>query len=223
VPTALTPGSPAGPEFEGWLAAQVPWAQPPSPPRFGVLYSSGTTGRPKGIVREVPSAKAFEAYQRLVCVALGMAPGRSTIVTGPLHHAAPGGQAAAAMALRLDMTIMPRFDPEEFLRLVSTRRIGHAQLVPTMFVRLLALPEDARRGYDLTSLRCAVHAAAPCPVHVEQRMIDWWGPVLREYYGGTETGPVVACSSKEWLGRPGTVGRPSTCATGRRTSSSAAG
>jgi long-chain acyl-CoA synthetase len=108
----------------------------------------------------------------------------------------------------MDMTIMPRFDAEDFLKLVERHRVTVVQMVPTMFVRLLALPEDVRARYDLSSLRRVVHAAAPCPPDVKRAMIDWLGPIIDEYYGGTETGPVVFCTSEEWLAHPGTVGRP---------------
>jgi long-chain acyl-CoA synthetase len=103
---------------------------------------------------------------------------------------------------------MPRFDAEDFLRLVERRRVSVVQMVPTMFVRMLALPESVRSRYDLSSLRRVVHAAAPCPPDVKRAMIEWLGPIIDEYYGGTETGPVVFCTSEEWLEHPGTVGRP---------------
>jgi long-chain acyl-CoA synthetase len=103
---------------------------------------------------------------------------------------------------------MPRFAPEEFLRLVSEQGITHAQVVPTMFVRLLELPEEVRARYDIGSLEAVVHAAAPCPAHVKQRVIDWFGPIILEYYGGTETGIVVSCDTAQWLAHPGTVGAP---------------
>jgi long-chain acyl-CoA synthetase len=116
---------------------------------------------------------------------------------------------ALAAAIRgMDMTIMRSFDAEEFLRIVSEHRVTVVQMVPTMFVRLLALPEQVRSRYDLSSLRWVVHAAAPCPPDVKRAMIEWLGPIVAEYYGGTETGPVVFCTSEEWLAHPGTVGRP---------------
>jgi long-chain acyl-CoA synthetase len=125
-----------------------------------------------------------------------------------MYHAAPNVYALAAALQQMDMTIMPRFDAEEFLRIVAERRVTVVQMVPTMFVRMLALPEQVRTGYDTSSLRRIVHAAAPCPPHVKRAMIDWLGPIVAEYYGGTETGPVVFCTSEEWLAHPGTVGRP---------------
>src|SRR5205814_840623 len=103
--------------------------------------------------------------------------------------------------------IMERFDAEDFLRLVEQHRVTHTQLVPTMFVRLLKLPEAVRRRYDLSSLQVAVHAAAPCPVEVKRQMIEWWGPILVEYYAGTEGNGATVCDAAEWLAHPGTVGR----------------
>jgi long-chain acyl-CoA synthetase len=102
---------------------------------------------------------------------------------------------------------MERFDPEHFLRLVQTHRVTHTQLVPTMFSRMLKLPDDVRTRYDLASLETAIHAAAPCPALVKQQMIDWWGPIIHEYYGMTEAMGVTACDSAEWLAHKGTVGR----------------
>jgi long-chain acyl-CoA synthetase len=129
-------------------------------------------------------------------------------VPAPLYHSAPNVHALFAIRMGNDLTLMPRFDAEELLRLIERHRIEHVQLVPTMFHRLLALPEEVRRRYDLSSLRGAVHAAAPCPPEEKRAMIDWWGPIIGEYYGGTETGIVVHATSEQWLTHPGTVGAP---------------
>jgi long-chain acyl-CoA synthetase len=125
-----------------------------------------------------------------------------------MYHTAPNVYALSAAIRGMDMTIMSGFDAEEFLRIVADHRVTVVQMVPTMFVRLLALPEHVRSRYDLSSLRWVVHAAAPCPPDVKRAMIEWLGPIVAEYYGGTETGPVVYCTSEEWLTHPGTVGRP---------------
>jgi len=125
-----------------------------------------------------------------------------------MYHTAPNVYALAAAIRGMDMTIMTNFDAEEFLRIVADHRVTVVQMVPTMFVRLLALPEQVRSRYDLSSLRWVVHAAAPCPPDVKLAMIEWLGPIVAEYYGGTETGPVTFCTSEEWLAHPGTVGRP---------------
>jgi long-chain acyl-CoA synthetase len=130
------------------------------------------------------------------------------VIPAPLYHTAPNVYALSAAIRGMDMTIMTRFDAEEFLRVVQEHRVSVVQMVPTMFVRLLALDEDVRARYDISSLRWVVHAAAPCPPEVKRRMIEWWGPIIAEYYGSTETGPVVFCDSEEWLAHPGTVGRP---------------
>jgi long-chain acyl-CoA synthetase len=134
--------------------------------------------------------------------------GERTVIPAPLYHTAPNVYALASALLGMDMTIMERFDAEEFLRIVQDRRVTVVQMVPTMFVRLLALPAEVRASYDVSSLRWVVHAAAPCPPDVKRAMIEWFGPVVAEYYGGTETGPVTYCTSEEWLSHPGTVGRP---------------
>jgi long-chain acyl-CoA synthetase len=112
-----------------------------------------------------------------------------------------------AVAGGCDLTIMPKFTPRAFLETVQRHRIQHTQVVPTMFLRMLQLPDDERLGYDVSSLVSAVHAAAPCPQEAKRRMIDWWGPIILEYYGGTESGCVVSCTSQEWLAHEGTVGR----------------
>ena len=125
----------------------------------------------------------------------------------PLYHSAP--QAAVGLTLRMGGTvvIMERFDPADYLRFVEEYQVSHSQLVPTMFSRMLKMPKEDRTKYDLSSLEVAVHAAAPCPVLVKQQMIDWWGPIIHEYYAGTEFNGFVACNSEEWLKHKGTVGK----------------
>jgi acyl-CoA synthetase (AMP-forming)/AMP-acid ligase II len=125
----------------------------------------------------------------------------------PLYHAAPLRFTMTAAALGGTAVIMERFDPEEYLRLVEAHRVTHTQLVPTHFVRMLKLPDDVRARYDVSSLKSAVHAAAPCPADVKSRMIAWWGPILIEYYGGTEANGITIANSAEWLAHRGTVGR----------------
>jgi long-chain acyl-CoA synthetase len=195
-------------ELESWLADQDGDAPPPQPPPLSVIYTSGTTGLPKGILRKPMDPELGDKVRQRLFECFGLELSHRTLVPAPLYHSAPNVHALFAVAAGLDLTIMPRFDPTEFLRLVQEHRIEHVQLVPTMFVRLLKLPEDVRSSFDLSSLDSVVHAAAPCPPEVKRQMIDWWGPIVREYYGGSETGPVVACTSKEWLAHAGTVGKP---------------
>ncbi len=174
-----------------------------------MLYSSGTTGRPKGIVRplhdEPPAFNAplFEFLSKLWQYREGMI----YLSPAPLYHSAP--QAAVNLTIRAGGTaiIMESFDPERYLELVEKWGITHSQLVPTMFSRLLKLPEAIRKRHDLSSLEIAIHAAAPCPAAVKEDMIKWWGPIIHEYYGATEGLGFTACNSAEWLAHRGTVGR----------------
>ena len=203
----------ARPGFASWREAVG--AQPAAPiadPAFGqdMLYSSGTTGRPKGIKRE-PEARPFDQPSpalALLCRHIcGMAADSVYLSPAPLYHAAPLRFNMAAIALGGTSVIMESFDAERFLALVERHRVTETQLVPTMFVRLLKLPDEVRRRHDLGSLRGAIHAAAPCPVDVKTRMIEWWGPILIEYYGGSEGNGITACNSQQWLAHRGSVGR----------------
>jgi long-chain acyl-CoA synthetase len=191
-----------------WLAANEPWGQPPESSPVSIIYTSGTTGRPKGVVREPAGEEQKERVQAMISALFKLEPGERTVIPAPMYHAAPNVYALAAATRGMDMTIMPKFDAEQFLQIVEGNRVTTVQMVPTMFVRLLALPDEVRSRHDTSSLRCIVHAAAPCPPDVKRAMIEWLGPIVDEYYGGTETGPVVWCSSEEWLAHPGTVGRP---------------
>jgi len=174
-----------------------------------MLYSSGTTGRPKGILRPlaeqppVQNLPIFDFLTRLWHYREGMI----YLSPAPLYHSAP--QAAVNLTIRMGGTvvIMESFDPERYLELVQRWGITHTQLVPTMFSRMLKLPEEVRRRYDLSSLEIAVHAAAPCPAMVKDEIIQWWGPIIHEYYGATEGLGFTACNSKEWLAHRGTVGK----------------
>jgi long-chain acyl-CoA synthetase len=194
------------PLFADWIGAHEPYAEPLDAAPMSLIYTSGTTGLPKGVIRDAMTAEQSRDVAGATLRAMGLRPDMHTLVTAPMYHAAPNAQALFALALGIELTIMPRFGPEEFLALVQTQAITHAQTVPTMFVRLLELPEPVRARYDLSSLECVVHAAAPCPAHVKRRMIDWFGPVIREYYGATEIGVVIVCDCQEWLEHEGTVG-----------------
>jgi long-chain acyl-CoA synthetase len=203
-PPALPSGAVSWTE---WLRASEPWAQPPEAAPMSIIYTSGTTGQPKGVVRTPATDAQREETQALLGKIFQLGAEERTVIPAPLYHTAPNVYALASAIRGMDMTIMPSFDAEEFLRIVAARRVTVVQMVPTMFVRLLALPEEVRKRHDVSSLRWIVHAAAPCPPDVKRAMIDWLGPIVAEYYGSTETGPVVFCTSEEWLEHPGTVGR----------------
>jgi long-chain acyl-CoA synthetase len=177
---------------------------------YDMLYSSGTTGRPKGIKRQSEHNPIDQPnpFLRILCADMcGMNSDSVYLSPAPLYHAAPLRFNMMAITLGGTSIIMESFDAEEFLRLVETHRVTQSQLVPTMFVRMLKLPEEVRLRYDVSSLKGAIHAAAPCPVDVKARMIEWWGPILIEYYAGSEGNGVTVSTSQQWLTHRGTVGR----------------
>jgi long-chain acyl-CoA synthetase len=185
------------------MAAEDDAPLPAPAPGTTMLYTSGTTGRPKGVHRATPpptSGVNIFGYRE--------EGGDVHLLTGPLYHAAPlAFSLTQPLAYGATVVLMDRWEPEATLRLVERHRVTHTHVVPTMFHRLLSLPDEVRGRYDLSSLRHALHGAAPCPVPVKRRMIEWWGPVLSEYYAATE-GVGSFVDSAAWLERPGTVGRP---------------
>ena len=174
-----------------------------------MLYSSGTTGRPKGIKVELPT-EAIDGTNTLIEVGrklYGIGPDTVYLSPAPLYHAAPLRFNMTVMRCGGTSIVMEHFDAEDSLALIQKHRVTHSQWVPTMFVRMLKLAPEVRQRYDHSSLKIAIHAAAPCPAQVKEEMIRWWGPVLYEYYAGTEGNGYVACTSEEWLAHRGTVGR----------------
>ncbi|KUR75507.1 acyl-CoA synthetase [Novosphingobium sp. Fuku2-ISO-50] len=187
-------------------------AEPIADERAGIdmLYSSGTTGKPKGVRVPLPEDPAIGSGNGLLDLArgaFGLDEDTIYLSPAPLYHAAPLRWSLTVQKLGGTVVCMEKFDPELALQLIERHRVTASQWVPTHFVRLLKLDEAVRHRYDLSSLRCAIHAAAPCPVPVKQAMIAWWGPILREYYAGTEGNGFTFISSEEWLQRPGSVGR----------------
>jgi fatty-acyl-CoA synthase len=171
-------------------------------------YSSGTTGRPKGIKRPLSGATFAEpsALDGLIQNLYAVGPESVYLSPAPLYHSAPLAFTAGTHSLGGTNVIMEKFDPVEALRAIEAHTITHSQWVPTMFIRMLKLEESERTQFDLSSHRVAIHAAAPCPVDVKHQMIDWWGPIIFEYYGGTELNGMTYCNSEQWLAHPGTVG-----------------
>ena len=179
-----------------------------------MLYSSGTTGRPKGVMPawdRQPLEERVTGVQGMLGVLFGMDASKVYLSPAPLYHAAPLRFCMSTLAIGATVVVMQRFDAELYLEFVDRYHATHSQVVPTMFVRMLKLPEETRAKYDVSSLECVIHAAAPCPVPVKQQMIDWWGPVLHEYYAGTEGNGFCYCNSEMWLAHPGTVGMPINC------------
>jgi len=190
------------------LAASDLVAPPTDEPPMSVIYSSGTTGLAKGIQRDPVDPSQSEKIAALVFDLMKLKLGGKTLVPAPMYHSSPNVLALFTVAMGIETVIMPKFDPEEFLALIEKHRIDEVQVVPTMFIRLLKLPKEVRDKYDVSSLEAVIHAAAPCPPDVKKAMIEWFGPIIWEYYGGTETGAVVLCSSEDALTHPGTVGKP---------------
>ncbi len=197
---------------EEWRAALD--RQPAGPiadeaPGFHMVYSSGTTGRPKGIRLPLPEGEVTASHQLAEQIGgrYGLGPEDTYLSPAPLYHTAPLAYTTAAHRLGATVVVMPKFDAEEALKAIQDHRVTMTQMVPTMFVRMLKLPEEVRKGYDLSSLRHVVHAAAPCPVPVKHAMIDWMGPIVFEYYGGSEGNGSTAITSEEWLRKPGSVGK----------------
>ena len=175
-----------------------------------MLFSSGTTGQPKGILRPLPDMHPHDALPVMdfVKAMFRYREGMTYLSPAPLYHSAPQASIAASVRLGATAIIMERFDPAQFLELVEKYGVTHSQMVPTMFSRLLKLPDEVRAKADLSTLEYIVHAAAPCPVPVKEHMIEWFGPIIIEYYGATEANGFTFCDSKEWLAHKGTVGKP---------------
>ena len=175
-----------------------------------MLYSSGTTGRPKGIVRPQSTRQASQGLGPITMLGamFGMDPDSVYLSPAPSYHAAPLGYCLAVTALGGTVVQMHHFDALEALEALERHRVTHSQWVPTMFSRMLKLPEEDRNRFDLSAHKCAIHAAAPCPVPVKRAMFDWWGPIIWEYYGGSELNGLTLVNPQDWLAHPGTVGRP---------------
>jgi len=187
-------------DWRSWLGKYPEWDGPPPRPGYATIYTSGTTGRPKGVKRAGVVGAASKGHPD------AFVKGARVLMVAPMYHSAPNRNAISSFFAGGDIILMPRFDAEDMLAHIQRHRISHMFIVPTMMVRLLKLPEAVRARYDMSTLRHVVHAGAPCPADVKRGMIGWWGPVIFEFYGGTETGAVTYCSSAEALAKPGTVG-----------------
>ena len=193
---AAQPAEPLAEEFEG----------------APMLYSSGTTGRPKGIKHPLSGAALGDvpALTRGLMLLYGATEDSVYLSPAPLYHSAPLGFTMGFLRVGAKVVIMEKFDALDSLRLIEKYRATHSQWVPTMFVRMMKLPEEDRARFDVSSMQTAIHAAAPCPVPVKEAIIEWWGPVIHEYYAGTEGNGFVMINSEEWMAHKGSVGRPTT-------------
>jgi long-chain acyl-CoA synthetase len=200
-------------DLDAWREQFEPRVTEPTGTTLSIIYTSGTTGRPKGVKRPPYTPDELERVVQALAVIFGFGvfadPSQMvTAVVGPIYHSAPNTHAIFSFRAGATVHLMPRFDPERLLELIDRERVTHLHLVPIMFERLLKLPAEVRERYDVSSLRFVVHAAAPCSPETKRAMIEWWGPVIHEYYGSTEVGPVTFLTAEEWLEHPGSVGKP---------------
>lgn len=195
-------------EWNGWLEAIAPWDGPPRRSRATMIYTSGTTGRAKGVKREAATPEQAAAYVELLRSVYGLQPGVRALIGGPLYHASPNAYARQALPICELLVMQTRFDAEAVLAAIERHRISHMVAVPTMFVRMLKLPEAVRRRYDLRSLIWVTHTGAPCSAETKKALMDWWGPVVYETYGGTEVGTATLSTPEDGQAFPGSVGRP---------------
>jgi acyl-CoA synthetase (AMP-forming)/AMP-acid ligase II len=200
------------PGFESWEDAIA--AMPESPiadqaEGQPMLYSSGTTGYPKGVKKPLPEEPYGElTTPNLLGLLYGADEHSIYLSPAPLYHAAPLGFTMGCLRYGTQVVVMEHFDAERALEFIERYRVTHSQWVPTMFTRMLALPVEERSSFDLSSQKVAIHAAAPCPAGIKRQMLEWWGPIIHEFYGGSEQNGLTHCTPEEWLERPGTVGKP---------------
>jgi long-chain acyl-CoA synthetase len=215
------PAPPRSIGWDGWLSAQMPYAGPARRARGNMPYTSGTTGRPKGVRRDpVPAENAavmLAAQGELTRLGFGIAPGMRTLLAAPMYHSAPNLVAMQAGINDATMVIEPRFDAERTLMQIEAHRLDHVYLVPTLMVRLLKLPVEVRRRYDLSSMRYVSCMGSFCPPEVKAGMLDWWGPVIFEAYAASELGLITVITPEEARRKPGSVGRPAGTAVGNAT------
>ena len=191
---------------EAFVSA-FPWSGAERSPGVMMPYTSGTSGRAKGVRRAPLTARELEAAAALAAQILGIAPGMRALLSAPLYHSAPNSYASNVMQRGELLVLEERFDAERTLSLIQELKLTHAYLVPTMYVRLLRLPEATKTRYDLSSMRFVASTGSPCPAEVKRAMIEWWGPVFHESYAASELGYVTAISSAESLRKPGSAGR----------------
>lgn len=195
-------------EWESWISELPSIHSPAKQAPESIIYTSGTTGFPKGVRRFGPSDHQINMTERMRQTVFGIDANSRVLVTAPLYHTAPNLFAFRAVRKGEILVLPTRFSPEALLADIERHRITHLYAVPTIFVRLLNLPTEIRAKYKLSSLSFVLHAGGPCPPSVKRQMMEWFGPIIHEYYGSTEAGPSTFVRGEEWLRKPGTVGRP---------------
>ena len=199
---------PGATEYESWLAASPAYTGPPRKVHGSVPYSSGTTGKPKGVLRTPAPPEQLARMIEITQTVLGIEQGMRTAIVAPLYHSAPASYGMQSLLFGELVLIHESFDPERLLADIETHRLDRLYLVPTHMVRLLRLPDEVKRKYDLSSVTFVASTGSPCPPEVKKQMIEWWGPVINESYASSEAGFITLLSSQESLTHPGSAGRP---------------
>lgn len=205
---AVTRPRPGDIVWTDWAGSFAPWDGASPRVRATMIYTSGTTGHPKGVQREPATPEQSAAYAQMLARVYGLTPGVRCLISGPLYHASPNAYGRQALATAELIVMHSKFDAEETLAAIQEHRLTHAVMVPTMFVRLLKLPQAVRERYDVSSMRWVTHTGAPCPAEIKRELMDWWGPVIYETYGGSEVGTATLATPEDARDFPGSVGVP---------------
>ena len=195
-------------EYESWLGAAQPYDGPPRRVHYSLPYSSGTTGKPKGVIRKAATPEQAARVVEITQLALGIKQGMRTAIVAPLYHSAPASYGMQSLMFGDLVIVHERFDAERLLADIERHKLNRLYLVPTHFVRLLRLPDEVKRRYDISSVEFVASTGSPCPPEVKKQMIEWWGPVINESYASSEAGFITVLSSTEALSHPGSAGRP---------------
>jgi long-chain acyl-CoA synthetase len=208
IETGISPNIKVISNWSGWRGAYPEWSGAPRPPGTMMPYTSGTTGRAKGVRRLPQTPEQMARLQEGLARVLGIEAGMRALLPAPLYHSAPSSYGLQSMLWGELLVLEERFEAERALELIGRHHLTHAYLVPTMYVRLLRLPEPVKRKYDLSSMRFVASTGSPCPAEVKRAMIEWWGPVFYESYAASELGYITLVNSEEALRKPGSAGRP---------------